>query len=431
LAKLPRLERLCLEGFAALSDAHLRYLEGLPHLKGLTIWGEAGDRLTNASLASIGKLKDLEALHFIVTSPRFTPAGIAHLKDLKNLKEVDFGGAWVIPDSVGYGDEAMRQLAAVLPDLESIRGTGFLSAEGVKALAAFRNLRRLRMSLRGRLQGYHGPTGLSFLGGLSTLEELGFLGGESLSQADLAALACLSRLKVLSIQNSHLTDQGLTSILKLERLEELRLCGTRVSRNGLNQLSSLKGLRDLQVEMWAEVQPTNVTEELPLDLSPLQGLKRLRLSGFALQEADMAFLPKLRHLEDLMIDAESLPATSLRYLQGLPELVHLSVDGLSRLTGEDLAPLAGLPKLETLRLGGDIGDAAVASVDGLPRLRGLDVVTAAPIRKQTIADLQQRLPTMQYVHIMEPLRPTAAPQRPGAKPPHGNQPAPPPRRRGR
>jgi Leucine-rich repeat (LRR) protein len=267
--------------------------------------------------------------------------------------------------------------------------------------------------LRGRRDGYHGPTGLSSLGGLSALEELGFLGGESLSQADLAALASLRRLKVLSIMNSHLTDQGLTSICKLERLEQLRLDGTRVSRNGLNQLSGLKSLRDLDVQMWAEVQPTNVTEELTLDLSHLQGLKRLRLSGLALQEADMAFLPNLRHLEDVILGGNSLPGTSLRYLKGLPELVHLSADGLSRLTGEDLAPLAGLAKLETLRLAGDIADAAVASVDGLPRLRGLDVVTAAPIRQQTIADLEQRLPTIQYVHILEPPpQPTVAPQRP-------------------
>jgi hypothetical protein len=209
----------------------------------------------------------------------------------------------------------------------------------------------------------------------------------------------------------------------------LRLDGTRVSRNGLNQLSSLKGLRDLDVQMWAEVQPTNVTEELTLDLSNLQSLKRLRLSGLALQEADMAFLPNLRQLEDVIIEARSLAGTSLGYLKGLPELEHLAVGGLSRLTGEDLASLAGLAKLETLRLGGDIADAAVASLDGLPRLRGLDVVTAASIRKQTMADLEQRLPTIQYVHILEPPpQPTVAPQRSGAKPPRGNQPAPPLRR---
>jgi Leucine-rich repeat (LRR) protein len=419
LAKLPRLERLCLVGDTALSNGHLRYLESLPHLKGLTVWGGAGDRLTDPSLASIGKLRNLEELHFIRTSPRFTPAGVAHLKDLKKLRKVDFSGAWVVAESMGYGDEAMRQLAVVLPDLESLEGAGMLSAEGVKVLGAFRNLRRLDIMLKDRHQGYNGPTGLSCLGGLSSLEELTLSGQDALlSEADMACLASLHRLKVLSVMNTHLADQGLTSLRKLEGLERLNLIGTRVSRNGLNQLSSLKNLRSLSVGMWAEVRPIDVTEELPLDLSQLQSLTQLHLSGLALQETDMAFLANLRHLKDVKIDASALPGTSLQYLKGLSELEFLSIRGLSHLTGEDLAPLAGLARVKTLRLGGDIADAVVASLDGFPRLQSLDVETAAPIRKQTVADLKQRLPMIEYIRIMEPLpQPTVAPQRSGVRQP--------------
>ncbi|MEA3225229.1 MAG: hypothetical protein U9Q07_04700, partial [Planctomycetota bacterium] len=39
LANLPRLERLCLWGETGLSDWHIRHLEGLTHLKSLTLWG--------------------------------------------------------------------------------------------------------------------------------------------------------------------------------------------------------------------------------------------------------------------------------------------------------------------------------------------------------------------------------------------------------
>jgi Leucine-rich repeat (LRR) protein len=431
LAKLPRLERLCLVGEVGLSDRHLQYLESLLHLKSLTLWGGACDRLTDPSLASIGKLKDLEELNFIMTSPRFTPAGIAHLKDLKNLKKIDFAQAWSGPEAARYGDDVVRQLAA-LPGLESIKGVSYLSAEGMKVLAAFRNLRRLGIGLKDRHQGYHGPTGLSHLGGLSALEELSFTGGEALSEADLAGLESLSRLKVLSIMSSHLTDQSLASISKLERLEQLNLAGTRASRNGLNQLSGLKSLRGLDVQMWAEVRPTNVTDELALDLSKLQGLKRLRLSGLALQEADAAFLANLRHLEGVTIDASSLPGTSLRYLRGLSELEYLSVRGLSRPTGGDLAPLAGLANVKTLILGGEIADTALTSLDGLSGLQWLNVETAAPIRSQTIADLKQRLPMIEYIHISEPLpQPAVSSERPRVSPPRGNQPAPQSRRRGR
>lgn len=433
VAKLPRLERLCLVGDTGLSDGHLRYLEGLSHLKGLTIWGGAGDRLTDASLASIGKLKDLESLHFILTSPRFTPAAVAQLKDLQSLKEVDFAGTWVTPDRVRYGDEALRQLAAVLPNLESIGGTGFLSAEGVKALAAFRNLRRLSVLLRDYRQGYNGPTGLSCLGGLSLLEELSIAGQDALlSETDIASLTSLSHLKVLNVMNSHLTDRGLTPIGKLEGLERLSLAGTRVSRNGLNQLSGLKNLRSLSVGMWAEIRPTNVTEELPLDLSQLQSLTQLQLSGLALDEADVTFLANLRHLRDLKIDASALPGTSLRHMKELSELESLSVRGLSQLTGEDLASLAPLARVKTLILGGDIADTTVASLDGLSGLQWLDVETAASIRGQTIADLKQRLPMIEYVHISEPLpQPTVPADRSSARSRRSNQADPRPRSRGR
>ncbi len=55
LANMPRLERLCIWGTSPISNRHIKYLEGLTQLKGLTLWGSACDRLTHASLASIGK----------------------------------------------------------------------------------------------------------------------------------------------------------------------------------------------------------------------------------------------------------------------------------------------------------------------------------------------------------------------------------------
>ncbi len=75
LAHLPCLERLCIWGSdQQFSDRHIQYLEGLTHLKSLTLWAMA-DGLTDASLASIGKLKNLEELHFIRTIRQVHPRG--------------------------------------------------------------------------------------------------------------------------------------------------------------------------------------------------------------------------------------------------------------------------------------------------------------------------------------------------------------------
>ena len=95
LARLPRLERLCIQSI--LSDRHMQCLEGLTRLKGLALW-YVGDALTDASLASIARMESLEELYFVMSSPKFTPAGVAHLKNLKHLKTVDFGVyTWVGP----------------------------------------------------------------------------------------------------------------------------------------------------------------------------------------------------------------------------------------------------------------------------------------------------------------------------------------------
>jgi hypothetical protein len=432
LAQMPRLERLCLWGGEGetITDRHIAYLEGLTQIKGLTLWGSACDNLTDASLASIGKLRNLEELYFIRTSPRFTPAGIVHLKDLKELRKVDFSFAWVVAEGSRYADEAMRQLAAVLPDLESIEGTGMLSAAGVKALATFRNLRVLDLMLQDRRHGYHGPTGFSYLSGLGSLEELR-VNGEDLSDADLACIESLDQLKVLNIMSAEVTDRGLASIRKLKQLEDLSL-DARVTRGGLSQLNDLAHLQALSVGIRPDVQSRVGVDELTLDLSGLQNLKDLRLGGLPLQDADMAFLTKLRHLESLNIYARSLPASSLRHLSGLSEMKRLWVSGLARPADQDLVPLANLAKVTYLDLAGDISDTALSALGGLAGLESLTVRTSEPIRNQTVAELRQRLPTIEFIHITGPMpEPTVSPRRPAGRPPRSSQPAPPPRRRGR
>lgn len=127
LVNLPRLERLCIHGTTPISDRHLQYLEGLTHLKSLTLWNVA-DPLTDAGLASIGKLKDLEELYFIITAPRFTPAGLVHLKSLKHLRKVDFSATWAVSKRglnemnglANLQTLSVRMYMEALPDIEYI-----------------------------------------------------------------------------------------------------------------------------------------------------------------------------------------------------------------------------------------------------------------------------------------------------------------------
>jgi Leucine-rich repeat (LRR) protein len=406
LANLPRLERLCLWGNSQrlISDRHIKYLEGLMQLKSLTLWGGTCNSLTDASLASIAKLYNLEELHFIRTSPRFTVAGAAQLKDLKNLKKVDFAQImWSSYAGKYNGDEVVRQLAA-LPNLESIKGLSYLSAEGMKILARFHNLKCLGVTLKDRRQGYYGPTGLSHLAGLGSLEEL-FINSESLSEADIACLETLGRLKELIIGNKHLTDRGLASISKLNQLESLGFSVfggagvSKISKSGLKQLSGLTNLHTLDVKVYPVVM--RPADGVTLDFSALTNLNTLTLFGCSLQDADLTSLAGLHHLEWLMLDG-TFTEEGLWRLRNLPELKLLSISGISCTADDHLGNLGGLTKLGNLTLRGRITDAALGRLSGLPSIWSLRVETDEPIRPETVASLKKAMPMITYIHIEKP-----------------------------
>jgi len=437
LVKMPRLERLCIHSSRPITDRHIKCLEGLTQLKGLTLWGSACNTLTDASLASIAKLKNLEELYFIRTGPKFTPTGATHLKKLKNLKKISFAQImWRNYAGKYNGDEVVRQLAA-LPNLESLQGISYLTAEGMETLAKFRNLKYLQVGLKNHILGYDGPTGVSHLAGLTSLEELFFYNQDSLSDADLASLESLSRLKKLDIGSRHFTDRDLASISKLDQLESLSVStlgapgASKISKSGLNQLNGLTNLRFLKVGLWGNSAKTDPSDELMLDLSGLKKMKDMSLSGLPLRDSDLAFLEHLPLLENLSIQPQPIQTDSpltgafLRHLRELPELNRLYVTELSGCTGEDLAHLNGLPKLRTLTLSGRITDTALASLTGPLSLESLYFDTNEPIRKQTVANLAKSHPVMEYIHINRmpkvQTRPGSTPKRTRVSPSRVNQ----------
>jgi len=425
LAKLPRLERLCIhQSRSPLFDRHIKYLEGLTQLKGLTLWGSACDTLTDASLASIGKLKNLEELHFIMTNPKFTSGGIAHLRRLKYLRKID----------LGFMQISDAQYLMALPQLEFVK-TVELTVENMKALSGLRNLKSLGVFLPSPPNGsIDDPVAASYLGTLSSLQELSFCGsaaGRFVSDEEMACLESLGRLKKLLVGNKHLTHRSLASIGKLKQLESLTfsfsvLSGAGVSKSGLNQLNGLPNLRFLQVNTWGNAAKTDPADELMLDLSGLKKMKDMNLTGLQLQDSDLAFLEHLPLLESLMIQPDSpLTGAFLRHLRELPELNRLWVSGLSGCTGEDLAHLNGLPKLRSLTLRGRITDAALASLTGPLSLESLYVDTDEPIRKQTVADLAKSHPVIEYIHINRmpkvQTQPVSTPKRTPVSPSRVNQ----------
>ncbi|MCH8120536.1 MAG: hypothetical protein IIC00_12505 [Planctomycetes bacterium] len=361
------------------------------------------------------------------------------MKRLKNLKKVDFAQIrWSGYAGKYNGDEVVRQLAANLPNLESIKGISYLTAEGMKTLTAFRNLKCLQVGLKNHILGYDGPTGVSHLASLGSLEELHIYNHDSLSEADIACLEPLGHLKKLNVGSRHLTDRNLASFSKLKQLESLSFSAlggpgtSKISKSGLNQLNGLSNLHHLEVSARGNAAKTDPADELMLDLSGLKKMKDMNLSGLPLQDSDLAFLEHLPLLESLMIQpiqpiqpGSPLTGAFLRHLRELPELNRLWVSELSGCTAEDLAHLNGLPKLRTLTLSGRITNIALASLTGPLSLESLNVDTDEPIRKQTVADLAKSHPVIEYIHINRmpkvQTRPVSTPKRTRVSPSRVNQ----------
>jgi len=388
LAQAPRLERLCLWGENRFTDRQIAYLEGLTQLKSLTLWSIC-DNLTDASLASIAKLENLEELYFIRTCPKFTPDGLVHLKGLKKLKKVDFAQTWAMHPFTYWGDEVARHLAA-MPQLESVERVCYLSAEGVKTLATLKNLKCLRISLKDEKQDYLGPTGLSHLASLDSLEELLIATGDELSATDLAGVERIANLKDLNLWSGGVTDDGLELIGRMRQLERLQLAP--IKRSGLNHLDGLPNLRSLSVKsVWRDPGKPTPFDEGTLDLSGLSKLEDLSLSGQELHGEDLAFLENLPSLKTLSVATPvPLAASSLRRFAKLPHLRSLWVSKLARCSGEDLASLNGCPTLRRLTLIGKIPEKALMSLDDLSHLTFLDFHTTEPVRPETVADLRLR-----------------------------------------
>jgi len=361
LGRLPHLERLCLWGSTGLTDRHVRYLTGLTRLKGLTLWGGS---FSDNTLAFIGKLSNLEELYFVRCATNFTPLGYARLKGLEHLRVLDLGSSPIWE----------ARFLEALPHLESVSRV-VLTVDNMKALSGLGHLKSLHIS------SYHMSDGFaaaSCLGDLSSLEELSFSG----SDAEVACLESLGNLRRLFLWGEHLTDRSLQSVSRLQELESLSVDGS-MTRAGLNQLNKLTNLWSLSVSVPSR--NTVASDELTLNLKNLTNLRSLRLTGLPLQDDDLAFLPRLPHLQQLSAHSKSLSGETLKHLRDLSELNTLRFTGISDVGAEDLAHLSGLTKLGQLNLSGGIPAAALEHLPYLPALWSLWIRNAEPMTRATQA----------------------------------------------
>jgi serine/threonine protein kinase len=230
-------------------------------------------RLTDAELEPFQGLTDLIELR-ITKGLKVTDVGVAHLRNLRSLKNLWLNGTSVT-------DASLEHLAG-FPTLEALRlrGTRVTDAglEHLKGLS--------KLKLLGLASTRVTDAGLEHLRGLAHLESL-WLEHTPTADAGLVYLRGLTKLRSLLLVGTQVTDVGLVHLQALSQLETLRLGGTHVTDAGLVHLAGLSKLKLLSLDA------TGVTDAGLEQLRGLTQLKELNLGRSKVTDVGVARLKEV------------------------------------------------------------------------------------------------------------------------------------------
>jgi hypothetical protein len=253
---------------------HLRSLSPLSNLKYLFLEGPS---LTHDVAGALGGLHQLGILN--INSGEVLPGAIdalaAALREMPRLRVLCISPGFAYSEN---GDGSLASDAQMCHEcltavgkatqLEYLRLLNItIRAESLACLASLTNLKLLSLGAFDRMADEPtAPPLLSQLPALRRLEavdvdsELGLSGGSDIGDHDLRYLACLPRLKSLSLGDTKVTGAGLAELASLESLEELYLQGEVVSSAGVESLLAFRNLKRLHIEI--EYQPGRLEASL-------------------------------------------------------------------------------------------------------------------------------------------------------------------------
>ncbi|CAI5514276.1 unnamed protein product [Closterium sp. Naga37s-1] len=211
----------------SLTGSSLRHATALPGLSGLHLRGCTG--VTTEGVLQIGRLTSVDSLDL-----SYTPvgdAGLRCLEPLVMLRELDLSECNLVTDldlsnCVRVGEEGILCVCEDMPWLEDLCLDGCkLSDAGLEAIGRMSRLRVLDIS-----------------GSAVTDAALVHL-------SQLSASGIASSLTSLNLSWSGVSDEGLCQLAGYDWLEELHLSGPNVTPLGLRQVRGLPRLR--KVRLWS------------------------------------------------------------------------------------------------------------------------------------------------------------------------------------
>jgi len=267
LQTLPRLTHICTP--YGLTDDEMAGIATLQTVNEMEI---VATRLTDAGLASLARLRNLQVLHLDGTA-MMTDEGLKALATLPRLRHLRLSGP--------FTDRGLAYLAA-LPSLKALwLETPRATEEGLRQLAQCKTLERLCVPWYDTIT----ERGVGYLKSMPKLKALGVGTATSLN-AGVAALTSLRGLEVLALKGGPgLTDGALKPLAGLLKLRALEIYHSRITEQGLANLYACQKLDSVQIRSAIPIRAQAITRlraELPglqtVDISQPEPSMRPRLA---------------------------------------------------------------------------------------------------------------------------------------------------------
>jgi internalin A len=216
--------------------------------------------------------------------------------------------------------------------------------------------------------------GLPHLIGMTSLKSLG-LYGISLSDDDVRHLAAFTHLEKLDLEGARVTDPGLARIAGLTSLERLSLDCPLLTTAGLDCLRGMARLEELfitesQIDSLEPITRLLELKRLAVNLAPGHGGRGYWSKR---QDIDIRGIERLKKLEDLSLERCNLEDKDFDFLPELVELKNLELRW-TKISDHGLGGIAGLKKLKRLDLSGThVSDSGLNHLSGLSELSSLNL----------------------------------------------------------
>ena len=234
------------------------FFEHIGHLSTLESLNIISTKFNDDWMPPLAKLTNLKVLRF-TNNGKLTDAGMAHLVGLTKLENFSFVGTQMTGKSYArfdgftkltrvshrgssIDDEGLRQLCDHLPNLESLSlahakftdvGAPHLAKltklKGLEVGAAkatpqaLKHIAKLPLEYLQLGEGFESGAAIAFIKDLATLRRLTLTNAQTLTDADLVALAGLTQLTHLEIGKMPLPDERIPALKPFAFLKSMRL----------------------------------------------------------------------------------------------------------------------------------------------------------------------------------------------------------------